>query len=94
MKRIAVIGTGIMGNRIATNFLKHGYEVFVWNRSKNRLKTLIKNSAIPLSTPNQLQKKLRKKRILFLKSRQMMNLLVLSGMVMMEYMPEQILKKY
>ncbi|MFN8016300.1 MAG: NAD(P)-dependent oxidoreductase [Acidimicrobiia bacterium] len=34
--KIAVLGLGIMGNGIATNYLKSGYEVYVWNRSKDK----------------------------------------------------------
>jgi 3-hydroxyisobutyrate dehydrogenase-like beta-hydroxyacid dehydrogenase len=51
MKKVAVIGTGIMGNAIATNFLKKGYEVYIWNRSKNKLKNLIKLGGIATGNP-------------------------------------------
>ncbi|EKD89801.1 MAG: hypothetical protein ACD_32C00145G0007 [uncultured bacterium] len=40
MKKVAVIGTGIMGHGIALNFLKKGFETFVWNRNRERLKDL------------------------------------------------------
>ncbi len=50
-KRIAVIGTGIMGNGIATNFLKKGYGVIVWNRNKNRLGDLLAHGAIEANSP-------------------------------------------
>lgn len=51
MKKVAVIGTGIMGNGIAKNFLKNGYEVYIWNRSKDRLKNLIKRGGIATNNP-------------------------------------------
>jgi 3-hydroxyisobutyrate dehydrogenase-like beta-hydroxyacid dehydrogenase len=51
MKKIAVIGTGIMGNGIATNFLKNGYKVTVWNRNPERLKALLSQGAESAQTP-------------------------------------------
>ena len=53
MEKIAVIGVGIMGNGIASNFLKNGYEVYVWNRHKEKLQDLAKNGAKILETPKQ-----------------------------------------
>ncbi|MCX6705609.1 MAG: NAD(P)-dependent oxidoreductase [Candidatus Woesebacteria bacterium] len=51
MKKIAVIGTGIMGSGIAKNFLKKGYKVYIWNRSKSRLKNLIKMGGVATNNP-------------------------------------------
>lgn len=34
MKKIGIVGLGIMGGGMATNFIKNGYPVFVWNRTK------------------------------------------------------------
>lgn len=45
MKRIAVIGLGIMGHGIADNFLKNGYQVSVWNRSSNKADDLVEKGA-------------------------------------------------
>ena len=53
MKKIAIIGTGVMGSGIANNFLKKGYDVYVWNRTKDKLQDLLKNGAIELVTPKQ-----------------------------------------
>jgi 3-hydroxyisobutyrate dehydrogenase-like beta-hydroxyacid dehydrogenase len=53
MKKIAVIGIGIMGNGIATNFLKNGYKVTVWNRHSEKLINLKKTGAIVASSPRQ-----------------------------------------
>lgn len=36
MRKIAVIGLGIMGHGMAHNFLKSGYEVYVWNRHPDK----------------------------------------------------------
>ena len=46
MKSIAVIGTGIMGHGIADNFLKNGYHVTVWNRTREKTDDLVKKGAI------------------------------------------------
>ncbi len=43
--KIAVLGLGIMGHGIADNFIKNGYEVTLWNRSKNKAEDLIENGA-------------------------------------------------
>lgn len=51
MKKIAVIGAGIMGSGIATNYLKHGYVVYVWNRSTDKLAPLIAKGALKADTP-------------------------------------------
>jgi len=40
MKKVAVIGLGIMGHGIADNFLKKGYEVYVWNRHPDKAQDL------------------------------------------------------
>ncbi len=53
MEKIAVIGIGIMGNGIANNFLKHGYEVIVWNRHQDKLKELQKKGALVAKTPKE-----------------------------------------
>lgn len=45
MKRIAVIGLGIMGHGIADNFLKAGYEVTVWNRTTSKADDLVARGA-------------------------------------------------
>jgi 3-hydroxyisobutyrate dehydrogenase-like beta-hydroxyacid dehydrogenase len=53
MKKIAVIGLGIMGHGIADNFLKNKYEVVVWNRSRDKADDLIAKGAKLASTPNE-----------------------------------------
>lgn len=46
MKTIAVVGLGIMGHGIADNFLKNGYQVVVWNRSKDKADDLVSKGAV------------------------------------------------
>lgn len=57
MKKIAIVGTGIMGHGIASNFLKHGYEVYVWNRTEAKLKDLVKQGAIAVKMPKEAAEK-------------------------------------
>jgi 3-hydroxyisobutyrate dehydrogenase-like beta-hydroxyacid dehydrogenase len=51
MKKIAVVGTGIMGSGIAANYLKAGYQVFVWNRSADKTAKLRQAGAVPSESP-------------------------------------------
>lgn len=51
MKKIAVIGLGIMGHGIADNFVKNGYEVYIWNRSTDKAKDLIEAGAKLADSP-------------------------------------------
>jgi 3-hydroxyisobutyrate dehydrogenase-like beta-hydroxyacid dehydrogenase len=53
MKRIAVAGLGIMGHGIAENFIKNGYEVTVWNRSKNKAEDLLAKGAKWAQSPKE-----------------------------------------
>ena len=53
MKSVAIIGTGIMGSGMAVNFLKQGHRVFVWNRTKSKLKPLISLGASAVSSPKE-----------------------------------------
>jgi 3-hydroxyisobutyrate dehydrogenase-like beta-hydroxyacid dehydrogenase len=51
MKKIAVIGTGIMGSGIVSNYLKNDYEVIIWNRTPEKTKTLQELGAKLVDTP-------------------------------------------
>lgn len=51
MKKIGVVGTGIMGAGIVANYLKNGYQVFIWNRNPERCSLLVKEGAILVPTP-------------------------------------------
>lgn len=43
--KIGFIGLGIMGSRMALNLQKEGYELVVYNRSKDKAEELLKNGA-------------------------------------------------
>ena len=43
--KIGFIGTGVMGASMASNILKGGYEVLVYNRTKEKAMDLVKNGA-------------------------------------------------
>lgn len=49
--RIAVIGTGAMGSRLARRLLDGSLEVIVWNRTAARTGPLVAAGAIPAATP-------------------------------------------
>ncbi len=52
MKKIGLIGAGIMAAGMAQNFLKHGYAVTIWNRNPERLKPLLDLGATAAATPH------------------------------------------
>ena len=51
MARIAVIGLGAMGSRIAQRFLDAGHELTVWNRDAARAEPLVAAGASAAQTP-------------------------------------------
>ncbi len=51
MKRISVLGLGIMGGGIAANILKSGYETVVWNRSPEKAAPLLAAGATCAASP-------------------------------------------
>jgi 3-hydroxyisobutyrate dehydrogenase-like beta-hydroxyacid dehydrogenase len=50
MMDIGFIGLGTMGSRIATNLVKAGHKVRVWNRSREPVDALARVGATPVST--------------------------------------------
>lgn len=56
-KKIGIVGVGIMGHGIAVNFLKHGYTLFVWNRTASATDDLVKGGATFCATPAEVAKK-------------------------------------
>ncbi|MEL7332116.1 MAG: NAD(P)-dependent oxidoreductase [Cyanobacteria bacterium J06560_2] len=52
-QKIAVLGLGAMGSRIAVNLISAGYSVTVWNRSSDPIKALVEHGAIAAATPRQ-----------------------------------------
>lgn len=57
MKKIGIVGLGIMGRGIADNFLKHNYEVFVWNRTRSVADALEKKGTVVCKTPADVAKR-------------------------------------
>ncbi len=51
MNRIALLGAGAMGARMAQNLLNANYTVVVYNRTEDRVKPLINQGAIYAATP-------------------------------------------
>lgn len=50
-RRIAFLGTGLMGGPMASNLLKAGFPVRVWNRSAQKADALAADGAIIAATP-------------------------------------------
>ena len=53
MQRVAVLGLGAMGSRIAQRLLASGHEVLVWNRSPGKTAPLTARGAIAVSSPRE-----------------------------------------
>jgi len=58
-KNIGWIGTGVMGNSMATNLMKAGYSIFVCNRTKEKAGELIAKGAEWCETPGEVAKKVK-----------------------------------
>lgn len=55
-RKIAVLGTGIMGSPMALNLIRAGYEVNVWNRSRDKAATLSDEGAYLADSPSEAVK--------------------------------------
>jgi 3-hydroxyisobutyrate dehydrogenase len=53
MSRIAVLGIGAMGSRIAQNLLKANYQVIVYSRSSDKARFLVEQGAVYSATPRE-----------------------------------------
>jgi 3-hydroxyisobutyrate dehydrogenase-like beta-hydroxyacid dehydrogenase len=51
MARVAVVGTGVIGGGMASNLLRHGHDVTVWNRTPDRAAGLVSAGASLAATP-------------------------------------------
>ncbi|MFC1827355.1 NAD(P)-dependent oxidoreductase [Thermodesulfobacteriota bacterium] len=51
MKKYGFLGLGIMGQAMAANLLKAGFDVTVWNRTADKCESLIRNGASHGETP-------------------------------------------
>lgn len=54
MEKIGFIGTGVMGKAICGHLLKAGYELFVYNRTKEKTADLVAQGAIWCDTPTEV----------------------------------------
>ncbi len=52
--KVGIVGTGLMGSQIAERLLEIGYEVFVYNRNKNKARSLIKKGGIWASSSREM----------------------------------------
>ena len=51
MTRVAVVGLGAMGSRIARRFIDAGHDVVVWNRTPSKVAPLTDRGATAAHTP-------------------------------------------
>ncbi|NEU31165.1 NAD(P)-dependent oxidoreductase [bacterium LRH843] len=54
MKKIGLIGTGIMGSGMGENLLKAGYSLVVWNRTKEKALPLVEQGAELAENPHEV----------------------------------------
>lgn len=45
--KVGFIGIGLMGSRMAENLLKGGYELIIYNRTKEKAEPLVKKRSYP-----------------------------------------------
>ena len=46
IKKLGFIGTGIMGSHMAVHLIEHGYEVKVFNRTREKAEAIVKKGAV------------------------------------------------
>lgn len=56
-KILGFIGTGVMGSSMAGHLLANGYELHIYNRTKEKAETLIKQGAVWENTPGEIAAK-------------------------------------
>lgn len=57
MKKVGIVGLGIMGHGMADNFVKKDYEAYVWNRHADKAGDLVRNGAKLCQTPKEVAEK-------------------------------------
>lgn len=57
MRRVGFIGLGVMGMPMATNILKAGYPLTVWNRTREKMRGLVSMGALPGESPKDVAEK-------------------------------------
>jgi 3-hydroxyisobutyrate dehydrogenase-like beta-hydroxyacid dehydrogenase len=53
-QKIGIVGLGIMGRGMAANFLKHGYPLFVWNRTESVAQKFVREGASVCRSPKEV----------------------------------------
>lgn len=51
MKKIGFIGTGVMGTGMIRNLMKNGFELYIYNRTKQKALPLVEEGAVWCDTP-------------------------------------------
>ena len=57
MTKIGIIGTGMLGEAVGLHLLDSGFEVTVFNRTKDKVENLVKHGAITVGTPKDIAEK-------------------------------------
>jgi len=52
--RVGIVGTGLLGNAVGLNILKHGYALTAYNRTKSKTEELQKNGAKIADSPKEV----------------------------------------
>jgi 3-hydroxyisobutyrate dehydrogenase len=52
--KIGIVGTGLLGNAVGLNILKHGYYLTAYNRTKSKTKQLEENGAHIVNSPKEI----------------------------------------
>lgn len=56
MKKVGFIGTGVMGKSMVTNLKKAGYELYIYNRTREKAEDLIREGAVWCKSPGECAK--------------------------------------
>ena len=54
MTKVGIVGTGMLGEAVGLHLLDVGYEVTIFNRTKNKTKKLEDKGAIVVDSPRQV----------------------------------------
>ena len=57
MTKIGIIGTGMLGEAVGLHLLDSGFEVTVFNRTKDKVENLVKHGAITVDAPKDVAEK-------------------------------------
>ena len=57
MTKIGIIGTGMLGEAVGLHLLDSGFEVTVFNRTKDKVGNLVKHGATAVDTPKDVAEK-------------------------------------